>query len=104
MHVTYLGRIQREKQLLPFIILHFDPVSQDLRIWFWCVWYQARTTHMLLMSLRVWIVGLLLRKGPASLLPTSKLIVLIAIFVHLLASALVIHPAMATASVSSLCP
>lgn len=34
-HSRYLNRIQRQQWLQPFLILHFDILSRDLRSWFW---------------------------------------------------------------------
>jgi hypothetical protein len=36
-NLHHLVRIQRQQRLLPFIILHFDPVLRDLVTWFWYV-------------------------------------------------------------------
>lgn len=32
---SYLDDIREQRRLLPYVILHFDPVSRDLQLWFW---------------------------------------------------------------------
>jgi hypothetical protein len=33
----YLRRIQRQQQLMPTILQHYDSLSDDLRAWLWYV-------------------------------------------------------------------
>lgn len=36
-YAAYLQEIQLQRQLLPSLILHFDPEAGDLQAWFWYV-------------------------------------------------------------------
>jgi hypothetical protein len=39
---SFLRRIRIYQRLSPNIILHYDATSQDLQVWFWCVYIQFR--------------------------------------------------------------
>jgi hypothetical protein len=36
-YAAYLEEIRLQRQLLPSVILHFDPESRSLQAWFWYV-------------------------------------------------------------------